>query len=329
MQHISPSVPSLPSTEQGELFSLLLRLRPTEQRTVPASAGSQVQAAFLDLIRQSDPALAEWLHTPNQRRPYTVSLLQGFNHLHTAQLTEAMAQNQPLLVTPQQVYWLRITLLDDAVFHTCTRHLLLKGNTLRLRIGEAHFAIDRVINAPEPQQDTSSWAAYSSFSRLSTTEPAQKHYEFEFATPTAFSRGQKAWGKHLVLFPTPALVFENLARQWDLFAPAHLRLSACDLTPRGIEAWCDEHVIVSQYTLATRYLSSSKFGHVGFQGRVIYEVKGNPTLQAARWLSPLARLALFSGIGYKTTMGMGQVRCVMYEKDTSSIQEAAHETPHA
>ena len=73
--------------------------------------------------------------------------------------------------------------------------------------------------------------------------------------------------------------------------------------------WCDENVVVSQYTLSTRYLSSSKFGHVGFQGHVTYEVKGNPLSQLARWLTPLAHLALFSGIGYKTTMGMGQARC--------------------
>lgn len=29
----------------------------------------------------------------------------------------------------------------------------------------------------------------------------------------------------------------------------------------------------------------------------------------ARWLTPLARFALFGGIGYKTAMGMGQARC--------------------
>jgi len=29
----------------------------------------------------------------------------------------------------------------------------------------------------------------------------------------------------------------------------------------------------------------------------------------AAWLTPLARFALFSGVGYKTSMGMGQARC--------------------
>src|SRR5436305_5884259 len=103
------------SIPQGDLFSLLLRLHPTAPGYVSPSSGAQVQAAFLDLIRQSDPALAEWLHTPNQRRPYTLSLLQGFHHLPQAQLAEAMANNRPLPVLPGQVYWLRITMLDAAI----------------------------------------------------------------------------------------------------------------------------------------------------------------------------------------------------------------------
>jgi CRISPR-associated endoribonuclease Cas6 len=295
------------STAQGELFSLLLRLHPTSQGHAPSSSGAQVQAAFLDLIRQSDPALAERLHAPNHRRPYTLSLLQGFNHLPQAQLTEAMANNQHLPVLPGQVYWLRITMLDVTVFGSFIRHLLLKAHALTLRIGDTHFEVSRVIHAPDPQQNPSSWAAYSSFSELRTMQSVQKHYTFEFTSPTAFSKGQKSWGKQLLLFPTPFLVFENLARQWEIFAPAHLRLEG--LTPQDIESWCDEYMVVSHYTLATRYLSSSKFGHVGFQGHVTYELKGNPTAPVAQWLTPLARFALFSGIGYKTAMGMGQARC--------------------
>jgi CRISPR-associated endoribonuclease Cas6 len=82
-----------------------------------------------------------------------------------------------------------------------------------------------------------------------------------------------------------------------------------NLTPQAINNWCKENVIVAHYNLSTRYLPSSKFGQIGFQGTITYHVKGNPTSLEAQWLTPLARFALFSGIGYKTTMGMGQARC--------------------
>jgi CRISPR-associated endoribonuclease Cas6 len=303
----SPS--SLKQDNRGELFSMLLRLHPIEPGKVSPSSGNHVQAAFLDMVRQGDPVLAERLHTPNQARPYTLSLLQGFNHLSAAQLEEIRAKNQVVQVTPGQVYWLRITMLDATVFGSFAQYLITKPRALTVRIGEARFEISRLLSTPEPGNTAQSWVAYSSFAELRKTSRAQKQYHFEFATPTAFSLGQKQWGKLLKVFPEPSNVFESLARQWDLFAPVDLRMATSGITPREIGAWCEEHVIVSRYSLETCYLPSSKFGLTGFQGNVHYEVKGSPAAPEALWLSSLARFALFSGVGYKTTMGMGQARC--------------------
>jgi CRISPR-associated endoribonuclease Cas6 len=294
---------------RGELFSMLLRLYPKEEGTVQPGAGNQVQAAFLDIVRQSDRALSEWLHVPNQRRPYTLGLLQGFNHLAPARLEAAIMNRQEVMVTPGQVYWLRITMLDSSIFGTFARYLITHPRDLVVRVGNARFEISRLLCTPE--QDTAQpWVGYTSFAELHAARKVQKHYLFEFATPTAFSQGQQAWGKLLKLFPEPALVFESLARQWEAFAPADLRLAATGLTIRDLAAWCEEHVIVSRYTLHTSHLPFSKFGQIGFEGDVTYEVKGNPAASEASWLTPLARFALFGGIGYKTTMGMGQARCI-------------------
>jgi CRISPR-associated endoribonuclease Cas6 len=303
------SLPSSTSTERGELFSFLLRLHPTELGQVTPGAGYQVQAAFLDLVRQSDPDLADWLHTPNQRRPFTLGLLQGFNHLSKAQLDEAIATQQMLMVQPGQVYWLRITMLDASVFGSFARTLITRSRTLTLRIGSARFEISRLLGSPDPTMPSSSWVAHASFAQLHNLQPAQRQYHFEFATPTAFSRGQRAWGRMLKIFPEPAAVFESLARQWELFAPARLRMEQQGLTPHALEAWCEEQVIVTRYSLETCHVPSSKFGQTGFQGHITYEVKGTPNAAEATWLSTLARFTLFSGVGYKTAMGMGQARC--------------------
>ena len=295
---------------RGELFSLLLRLHPIASGEVAVGAGNQVQAAFLDMVRQGDAALAEWLHRPNQRRPYTVGLLQGFNHLTPGQLEEARTRQQLVAVQPGQTYWLRITMLDGTLFSSFAQFLIAKSRALVVRIGEARFELSRLVSTPEPDATGRSWVAYASFEELHVLRAAQKLYAFEFATPTAFSMGQKPWGKLLKLFPEPAYVFEGLARQWEAFAPAHVRLEASGLSPRAIAAWCEEQVIVARYTLESSYMPSSKFGQAGFQGKIVYEVKGIPTAAEAQWLTVLARFALFSGIGYKTTIGMGQARCL-------------------
>jgi CRISPR-associated endoribonuclease Cas6 len=296
-----------PSTMQGELFSMLLRLHPGERGQVSLSAGNQIQAAFLDLVRQSGPDLAERLHTPNQRRPYTLSPLQGFNHLSSEELEEAMNNNQMVGVSPGQVYWLRISMLDATIFGTFARSLITRPRELIVRIGDVRFEVSRLLTTPDPDHTPQSWIAHSSFAELHSLQPALKQYYFEFASPTAFSAGQKQWGKLLTVFPEPGIVFESLARQWQLFAPPNLSLD--NLTPQAIRDWCKENVVVSRYNLSTRYLPSSKFGQIGFQGTITYQVKGDPNSPEAQWLTPLARFALFSGIGYKTTMGMGQARC--------------------
>lgn len=291
----------------GELFSIMLRLHPKEPGTVQPGAGNQVQAAFLDLVRQSDPALSEWLHAPNQRRPYTLSLLQGFNHLGPTRLEEAISKGREVPVLPGQVYWLRITMLDASIFGSFARTLITHPRDLIVRVGDARLEISRLISMPEDTGQT--WVAYTSFAELYAARTAQKRYRLEFATPTTFSHGQQAWGKMFKLFPEPALVFESVARSWEAFAPSELRLAAGGLTLRDVATWCEEHIIVSHYTLRTSYLPFNKFGQVGFEGEIDYEVKGNPAAPEASWLSPLARFALFSGVGYKTTMGMGQARC--------------------
>jgi len=316
---------SIPRTEKGELFSMLIRLHPVEQGQVSPSSGSQLQAAFLDMVHQGDPSLATWLHSPNQRRPYTLSLLQGFNHLSEAERIEATYKHQDVEVRPGQVYWLRITMLDSAVFRSFVQYMITHPRALKVHIGNADFEISRLITTPDPHGGTSTWVANSSFAELHTLEPAEKRYIFEFASPTTFSKGQRPWGKLLKLFPEPADVFESLARQWESFAPTQLHLSSYHLTPQDIATWCAENIIVTNYTLETRYLPSQKFGQTGFFGMITYEVKGSLVASEARWLTPLARFALFAGIGYKTTMGMGQARCTIASKDTVLQDEITQE----
>jgi CRISPR-associated endoribonuclease Cas6 len=60
-------------------------------------------------------------------------------------------------------------------------------------------------------------------------------------------------------------------------------------------------------------LQFDRFAQKGFVGMVTYEVKrGTPEL--AHIVNALADLALYAGVGYKTTMGMGQCRRVANSK---------------
>ncbi len=299
-----------PLTTRGELFALQLRLHPQERGLVLANAGPHLQAAFLDLVRQIDPALSDALHTPDRRRPYTLGMLQGFNHLRPEQLAQALDRGDLLPVHPGQVYWLRITTLDATLFDIFVKALLLRARSLVLRIGQVNFEVSRLITTPEEEEQEQRQTASSSFHTLFSLEEARPVYRFAFTTPTVFSLGKTPWGKRLHLFPEPSHVFKSIADQWENFAPLELRLATHQLTPLDISSWCAENVIVSHYNLITTALHAPKFGQMGFQGTVRYEVKGSRNASEAQWLSIFARFAFFSGVGYKTAMGMGQTRCL-------------------
>lgn len=297
-------------TTRGELFAFLLRLHPQEGGLVLANAGPHLQAAFLDLIRQIDPALSDALHIPDRRRPYTLGMLQGFNHLMPEHMARALDRGNLLPVHPGQIYWLRVTSLDAVIFDVFVRALLLKASSLIFRVGQVNFEVSRLITASEEEEQEQCQTASSSFYVMLSLEDARPAYRFSFTTPTVFSLGKTAWGKRLHLFPEPSYVFKSIADQWENFAPVGLRLAAHHLAPLDIFAWCEENLIVTHYELTTKELHAPKFGHRGFQGTVTYEVKGSRSSPEAHWLSPFARFAFFSGVGYKTAMGMGQTRCL-------------------
>src|SRR5438128_5587508 len=86
------------------LYSVVLELSSITSCTIPASTGHQAHALFLDLIKQVDPALASRLHDEPNYRPFTVSTLNGVK-----------VQNDMLFLHPDQLYRLRVTLLDGGV----------------------------------------------------------------------------------------------------------------------------------------------------------------------------------------------------------------------
>ncbi len=294
--------------EVGALYALQLRLSPVEAGELRLNTGAPAQAAFLDLLRQVDPELTARLHAADLRRPYTLGLLRGFDHLDARTRAEVMAGARALPVTPGAVFWLRVTILDAELFQSFTRAMLEHAGSLIMRIGGARFAVTRVLGMPEPGERGPSWVGHATFADLLADRTPTRQWRFEFATPTAFSLGQRAWGKAFALFPDPGQVWRSLARMWETFAPAQLSMAAMALTPRDLAEFCDEALVVTRYQLETQYLPGARFGQAGFQGTVEYTLMHDLQAPAAQWLAPLARFALYAGVGYKTSMGMGQTR---------------------
>jgi CRISPR-associated endoribonuclease Cas6 len=127
----------------------------------------------------------------------------------------------------------------------------------------------------------------SNFEKL-TEIPSQNTIELQFISPTSFKQNQ-----NIQPFPLPELVFNSLLRRWNQFAPSELQFP--EIQWQGL---------VSAFDIKTHALKMEASAEIGTVGRVKYRF---PDPKQGRIATILANFAVFSGVGRKTSMGMGQV----------------------
>lgn len=139
------------------------------------------------------------------------------------------------------------------------------------------------------------------FETLASVEPAPQ-VSVRFVSPTSFRQGPGD-----LPLPLPVNVFRGPFMSWQAFAPNQLHL------PGDWLDWCAENVFVTAHrteTVPVRLDRQHSF--VGFVGEATFEALDSSVLYQAT-LQSLARLAPYSGVGRKTTMGLGAVEFVTEE----------------
>jgi CRISPR-associated endoribonuclease Cas6 len=271
----------------ADLYSIVVILTPCAPTSIPVTMGHQAHGAFLDTLRASDPALAEVLHAPGfPARPFTVSALQGAERVDRGQVQ----------LSPEESYWLRFTVFDRLIFERFMARFLHLSGRPTLRLGRAELLIREIRVTPENHP----WAGSTTWRALAQAQDDDE-VALAFTSPTAFGFGQQSWGKKVMVLPLPETVFGSLARSWNHFAPPPLRIDR-----QTLRGYLDDHVVVKRMAdLNTQMLRYRRSMQVGFVGRVTYGLMADDVVARAQ-LNALADAAFYLGVGYKTTMGMGQ-----------------------
>jgi hypothetical protein len=311
----------------GRLYAFLLRLRPLGKGTLMPFSGQQVQGAWIKWVKSTAPDVAAWLDEGRKRRPYTCSSLQF--PLSESRIRNAERENRHLLLNPEKVYTVRITLLQgDLLFPILYEALLQRGirgpeasSRPFMQIGEQPFLLEAMVSKAD---DGTGWAGFSSFYSL-VEEIARKVFlpvvslEMEFASLTAINWIHpeiKTYGGYYGYLPLPRFIFPALARRWQELAPPEL---SGFVQKERIEDYISaEGMVIDDYELRTHQVHFPRFLQRGFVGFCRYLLRGPderpPTpdapLTVRQQIYLLARFAFYAGIGYKPTMGMGQVRMV-------------------
>ena len=287
--------------QSPDLYALVIRLAAEKSGTLRATHGHLAHGAFFEILRQVDPGISEALHNISGRKPFTISPLHDFGH----------GRQGKLPVKAGQEGWLRVTLLDPLLFHTFIDYFLQPTSRPTIHLDHIPFHVSEILGTAgsHPLAGADSLAGlYQRWNEADTdqqTIPQTIHLHFH--TPTAFSRRDPNLPRrHMHVLPDPYFVFGELAGAWD-------RLTGSE-TKKTVQQFTIERVAVARHNIQTHMYHFRRSKQVGFTGRVTYEVLGEVDPTLVQHLNRLADLVFYTGVGSKTTMGMGQVFRIMNDE---------------
>ncbi len=281
-----------------------------------------MHGAFLRWLQTAAPDVADWLHQGQKRRLFTCSSLHFNRPAHA--LLKAERENIHLPLDPRETYTVRLTLLLGELFpffHEALAQFdvsrLGTGTPPFLQFGKQLFLLEEVVVTND---DPACWTGFISLSQL-VEQARQIRFDrlaaltLEFASLTTFHRGndKTGYGPHSVMLPLPEYVFQNLLRRWEDIAPPEL----IGMVQRErLEKYLQEDgIIIVDYDLTPHHVHFTTHDQRGFVGCCTYQLRGpnekiipEAPLTLRQQIYLLALLAFYTGIGYKTAMGLGQAR---------------------
>lgn len=271
-------------------ISTLISLIPETDVTLRPTMGHYAHAAFLSILKKSNPEVAEAVHTHAAQKPFTVSPLiakmeKRGNLCHIRAGTECK---------------LRFTFLDDELFQHFGK-AFLTFTMPPIRLGEAVFQVRQMVSHATEER---SWGKSETYAELIQSAETDTRMSFRFYSPTAFRRltprGKKTLNDAYIDL---VRCYQSWVNKWNAFAP--IKLDKAEIL-----AFVTEHGQVTSVRAKSRRLNFGKHTAAGWVGTcacVFYPEKlldDNPL----RAVNCLANFAFYCGTGYKTTMGMGQTR---------------------
>ncbi|MBO0793458.1 MAG: CRISPR system precrRNA processing endoribonuclease RAMP protein Cas6, partial [Ktedonobacteraceae bacterium] len=270
------------------------------------------------------PEVANWLHEGQKRRLFTCSSLHFSQPMRPHLRAEREHIHLPL--DPQKTYTVRLTLLLGKLFPLFHEALtqfhaarIGAGAPPFLQLGKQLFLLEEVHLSND---DHTGWTGFTS---LHTLVEQARQVQFgalgtltlDFASLTTFNRGHRkiGHGSHQVMLPLPQFVFQNLARRWEDIAPPELTNV---IQQERLEQYLQEDgVIIVDYDLKAHHVHFTTHQQRGFVGSCTYQLRSpdeqtspQAPLTLRQQVYLLALLAFYSGVGYKTAMGLGQTRLI-------------------
>ena len=273
-------------------ISAVLYLIPSQDVILRPTMGHHAHAAFLSLLRTSNPKKADEVHAASTQKPFTVSPLIGNGERY----------GNFLRVRADAKCWLRFTFLDDELF-THFSNTFFAQELPSIRLGQATFQFNCLVTS---NTENHNWSGNTTYADLVQSAKPATNIHLRFHSPTAFRaltpRGQKSYNHTQV---DPVRCYQSWINKWNAFAP--LQFDKDELL-----TFITERSRISHAETRTQALNFGRHTEIGSVGTCTFRFEQESPLDEnlLRAANCLANYAFYCGTGYKTTMGMGQTKNV-------------------
>ncbi|MEP7284284.1 MAG: CRISPR-associated endoribonuclease Cas6 [Chloroflexota bacterium] len=280
-------------TQPPDLLAVVLQLRATQALTLTQHMGRALQRASLLML---NPEHATQIHDESDDpKPITVS--------------DVMKPGTPLPLRGKLIEgdtaWIRVTALDAV---TAAQLMAFTSNAQNEMIVIDNIPWQIVASASTPEEHP--WAGqdtYAGLLRKFGSFQRVRDFSLHFALPTVFKAPGLDNSTVFVPLPIPQQIFRSLRNRWNTFSPVSV--------PDEIYDFSGQHIAISHFDyLRTQPVMLTKLFR-GFTGTVAFDFvlpkQATPQqMMLAYAILMLSEFAFYSGVGVKTTMGMGMVRPV-------------------
>ncbi|MGQ9455370.1 MAG: CRISPR system precrRNA processing endoribonuclease RAMP protein Cas6 [Armatimonadota bacterium] len=264
------------------LAAIDLRLYPKTDASLPHPSGHLMHAALLEAVRTVDPCLSAQLHKDSQLKPLAVSTLWS----------RARASGDSLNIPKYTECRVRICTLTRPVFEAVSAAIFpMVASNRSIRLGNCEFTLlDIGLESP--------YGGVCNYSDL--CGKPRREVMIRFTSPVTFRRS----GLNIPL-PDQSLVYQSLWQKWRTFSD--------QLMPEHLFADMMSVLAVNALDGHTRVWKFPRYKITGFVGLVGYELVRPVGPDVMALFGALSEFAFYAGVGYKTTMGMGQCRIIERE----------------
>ncbi|GAB6190135.1 hypothetical protein JCM30566_18780 [Marinitoga arctica] len=238
---------------------------------------------FFNVLKKANEEVSKKLHQNFNNKAFTVSSFLG------------KKVDEPVSIIKNKRYYIRVTFLDEKIFNLFTV-TMFKNKIFKeeINIENIKFSILRVIF----DKEQSKWAGVLSVDEMLSKKEYSNKIELKFYTPTLFKIGDK----HL-RYPDEEKIYTGLLNKFNKYSESKINESIKDEFS-GIK--------IINKNIRRKRVFISNFYLEGFVGNVEFEIPPE-NIELIKVVNILSEFAFYAGVGYKTTMGMGQVKRVNNE----------------